>query len=217
MPFVHDGEEVGKRSRDLGEVREMPEVELPKAEELEELRGKRFTRRVALVTAVFAVILALTSLGGSHAMKEMLLAQQQSSDQWAFYQSKVLREHLYRLQGSRLEADILERGNTMKPEVRKKYEAMRRELDVEESRYDAEKRKIEKDARELERERDMNRAKDPYFDYAEVLLQIAIVMASISILALSRSIFYFSLMAALLGTILMLNGYFLIFRIPFFH
>jgi hypothetical protein len=105
----------------------------------------------------------------------------------------------------------------MKPEVRKQYEAMLKKLKEEESRYDSEKRKIEEDAKELERERDKNRSKDPYFDYAEALLQIAIVMASIAIVAVSRSIFYFSLTAAFLGTILMINGYLLIFRIPFFH
>ena len=37
----------------------MAEVELPKAEELEEIKGKKFTRRVALTTAIFAVILAI--------------------------------------------------------------------------------------------------------------------------------------------------------------
>ncbi|HXX56663.1 MAG TPA: DUF4337 domain-containing protein [Thermodesulfovibrionales bacterium] len=195
----------------------MPEVELPKTDELEEVRGKRFTRRVALTTAVFAVLLAVTSLGGNHAMKEMLLAQQQSSDQWAFYQSKVVREHLYRLQKSRLETDILERGRAMNPEVRKQFEAMLKNLKEEEVRYNSEKKKIEEDAKELERERDKNRSKDPYFDYAEVFLQIAIVMASISILALSLPVFYFSLVSAILGTVLMLNGYLLIFRLPFFQ
>lgn len=31
----------------------MPEVELPDTKELEEIRGKGFTRRVALTTAIF--------------------------------------------------------------------------------------------------------------------------------------------------------------------
>jgi hypothetical protein len=74
----------------------MAEVELPKPEELHEKAENRFSRRVALVTAVFAVVLAIAALGGNHAMKEMLLSQQQSSDQWAFYQAAVIREHLYR-------------------------------------------------------------------------------------------------------------------------
>ena len=62
----------------------MPEVELPDPEELEERRDKAFSRRVALTTAVYAVILAIASLGGNNAMKEMLLAQQcvRVGDQW---------------------------------------------------------------------------------------------------------------------------------------
>src|SRR5512135_2449380 len=101
----------------------MSEVELPNPEELEEIKGKAFTRHVALTTAIFAVFLAITSLGGSNAMKEMLLAQQQASDQWAFYQAKNIREHFYRGQKQRLELDLLEKEN-LKPEVRKRYEEM---------------------------------------------------------------------------------------------
>lgn len=195
----------------------MAEVEIPNAEELEEIRGKKFTRRVALVTAIFAVILAIASLGGSNATKEMLLAQQQASDQWAFYQAKVIREHLYKSQKMRLDAEMAERWGTMKPEARKSYESLISKLNEEESRYKAEKKDIEKEAKKLEHERDINRNKDPYFDYAEVLLQISIVMASVSILAVSRQIFYFAVSIALLGVILTINGYLLLFRIPFLH
>ena len=62
---------------------EMAEVEVPNPDELKEMKGKRFSRNIALVTAVFAVVLAIASLGGNQAMKEMLLSQQQASDQWA--------------------------------------------------------------------------------------------------------------------------------------
>jgi polyhydroxyalkanoate synthesis regulator phasin len=195
----------------------MSEVEVPNVEELEEQRGKTFTKRVALTTAIFAVILAITSLGGNHAMKEMLLAQQQASDQWAFYQAKVIREHLYRSQKLRLEADLVERGNLMKPEAKERIESLLKKMGEEEARYNAEKKEIEQEAKKLEHERDVNRNKDPYFDYAEVLLQIAIVMASISILSGSRPIFYFAIVGAFLGTLFSLNGYFAIFRIPFFQ
>jgi hypothetical protein len=195
----------------------MAEVELPNTEELEEMRGKTFTKRVALVTAVFAVMLAITSLGGNNATKEMLLAQQQSSDQWSFYQAKVIREHLYRSQKIRIEADLLERGSTIKPEVRQHYESMLKKMNEEEARYNKEKKEIELEAKKLEHERDINRSKDPYFDFAEALLQISIVMASISILAVSRPIFYFAVAVASLGSLLTLNGFLLIFKLPFLH
>jgi hypothetical protein len=195
----------------------MAEVELPNLEELEEIKAKTFTKRIALTTAIFAVLLAITSLGGNNAMKEMLLAQQQSSDQWAFYQSKAMREHLYKTNGLRLELDLLERGAGMKPEAKKRYEAMLKDMRAEEMRYGEEKKKIEEEAKHLEAERDKNMSKDPYFDYAEVLLQISIVMASISILAASHQVFYFAIVSASLGTLLMLNGYLLIFKLTFFH
>jgi hypothetical protein len=195
----------------------MAEVELPNLEELEEIKAKTFTKRIALTTAIFAVLLAVTSLGGNNAMKEMLLSQQQASDQWAFYQSKALREHLYKINGLRIEADLLERGAGMKPAAKKLYEAMLKDMRAEETRYGEEKMKIQEEAKHLEEERDKNRIKDPYFDYAEVLLQISIVMASISILAVSRQIFYFAIVSASIGTIMMLNGYLLIFKLPFFH
>jgi len=194
----------------------MAEIELPEPEELEEKKREPFTKRVALTTAIFAVVLAITSLGGSNAMKEMLLAQQQASDQWAFYQAKVIREHLYRQQKQRLELDLLEK-EALKPEAKKRYEALLQETAKQADRYGLEKKDIKKHAEKLEHERDINRNKDPYFDYAEVLLQIAIVMASISILAHSRSIFAFALVSAGLGTLFSLNGFLLIFRIPFFH
>ena len=195
----------------------MPEVELPNPEELEERRGKAFTRRVALTTAIYAVVLAIASLGGNNATKEMLLAQQQASDLWAFYQAKAIREHQYRAQKQRLEVDLAERGSAMKPEGRKKFEALMTNFAEEEKRYNAEKKEIEKDAKKLEHERDVNRTKDPYFDFGEALLQIAIVMSSISILSTSRSTFIFSLLLAVIGVLLTLNGYILFIKVPFLH
>jgi hypothetical protein len=190
---------------------------VPNPEEIREKAENRFGRRVALVTAVYAVFLAIAGLGGSNATKEMLLAQQQSSDQWAFYQAKVIREHQYRAQRLRLEADLVERGPSLRPEAREKLEALLKKYEEEEKRYNAEKKEIEQAAKRLETTRDRFQTKDPYFDLAEVFLQIAIVMASVSILSRSRPTFVFSLVLAVIGITLVLNGYTLLFRLPFLH
>jgi len=192
------------------------EVELPGLEELEEKRDRTFSRRVALVTAVYAVALAVAGLGGKYAMKEMLLAQQQASDQWAFYQAKVIREHQYRAQKLILEAQPAESSSLKGPE-RARLEALARTFAEEEKRYNAEKKDIEKDARKLEHQRDVYRNRDPYFDYAEVFLQIAIVCASVSILATSRPMLGISLVLALLGALLTINGFTLLVKIPLLH
>jgi uncharacterized protein YbjT (DUF2867 family) len=128
-----------------------------------------------------------------------------------------MREHLYGIEKSRIEALLLERKDAMKPDVLKQYQVQLSKFADQEARYAAEKKEIEQEAKKLDLERDINRAKDPYFDYGEVMLQIAIVMASISIISLSRPVLYFSLIATSIGAVLTLNGYLMIFRIPFFH
>jgi hypothetical protein len=193
------------------------EVELPDLEELEEKKSKRFTRGVALTTAIYAVVLAIASLGGNNAMKEMLLAQQQASDLWAHYQAKSIRENQVRVQKLRLEADLVERGSAMKPAGRQKFEGLLNDYLDQERHYNQDKKEIEKNAKALEHERDVYRTRDPYFDYGEALLQIAIVLASIAILSSSIPVFALSLVMALGGTVFTLNGFLLFFKFPVLH
>jgi hypothetical protein len=105
----------------------------------------------------------------------------------------------------------------MKPEVRGRLEELIKKMGEEEARYNAEKKEIEKEAKRLEHERDHCQAKDPYFDFAEVLMQIAIVMSSVAILSSSGPVYLFSIISAVLGTLLSLNGFFMVVRLPFFH
>jgi len=192
------------------------EVELPNPEELEERRDKSFSRRVALVTAVYAVVLAIASLGGNNAMKEMLISEQEAANQWAYYQSKVIREHLNRGNKLMLEAQLAEPSG-LKGAEREKFEALAKKFADEEKRMVVDKKEIEPKARSFEAERDRNQTKDPYFDYAEVLLQISIVCASVSILSTSRPMFWFSSVLAALGALSTINGFLLVFKLPFLH
>jgi len=192
------------------------EVELPDPDELEERRDKAFSRRVALTTAVYAVVLAIASLGGSNAMKEMLLAQQEATNQWAYYQAKVVREHLNRGNKLMVEAHLAD-PSPWKGAERAKFEALQKKYADEEKRMNTDKKEIEVVAKKFEGERDTNQARDPYFDYAEVLLQIAIVMASVSIISASRPVFIVSAVLAVIGVLTTVNGYLLLVRVPFLH
>ena len=169
---------------------------------------------VGVFIGVLAVLLAICNVGGANATKDATHSNIAVSDTWAFYQAKVIREHLYRAQKMRLEADLADRAPGA---AREKHEALLRKLDEEEKRYNAEKKDIEKDAKKLEAVRDGFQARDPYFLVGEALLQIAIVMSSVSILGRSRLIFSFSLVLAVAGGLLTINGYFPVFHLPFFH
>ena len=194
----------------------MAEVEVPNPEELHERGAQTFSRRVALTTAIYAIVLSIAAMGANNAVKEMLLKQQQSSDQWAFYQAKVIREHQYRSQKMVVETQLAD-PSTVKGAEREKLAALAGKFAEEEKRYNAEKKDIEKDAKKLEHERDLFRERHPYFEFGEVLLQIAIVSASVSILSTSRQMFWFSLVLAVLGAVLTLNGYSRLFTLPFLH
>jgi hypothetical protein len=189
----------------------MAEVELPNPEEIHEHAKDHFTRRVALTVACFAVALAITSVAGNNAAKEMMLAQQQSSDQWAHFQAKSIRESEYRIQKMRLELDRVGLPAASQPAADKLLATFAKD----EERYGKEKAELEQQARELEKKRDLNMKKDPYFDFAEVLLQIAIVMASVAMLGRSHPIYWFSLVLAFVGALFSLNGFFLLVNVPF--
>jgi Domain of unknown function (DUF4337) len=194
----------------------MAEVEVPNPEELHERGAQTFSRRVALTTAIYAIVLSIAAMGANNAVKEMLLKQQQSSDQWAFYQAKVIREHQYRGQKMVVETQLAD-PSTVKGAEREKLAALAGKFAEEEKRYNAEKKDIEKDAKKLEHERDLFRERHPYFEFGEVLLQIAIVSASVAILSTSRPMFWFSLVLAVFGAALTVNGFVPIFTLPFLH
>ena len=58
-------------------------------------------------------------------------------------------------------------------------------------------------------------AQDSNFDYSEVAFQLAIVLGSVAILALSRKVLYISIGLGVIGTLLMINGFLLMFPLPF--
>ncbi|HJZ59864.1 MAG TPA: DUF4337 domain-containing protein [Gemmataceae bacterium] len=192
----------------------MAEVEVPDPEEVKEKAGDPFTRQVALFVAVYAVALAVTSLGGSNATKDMMMAQQKATNLWAYYQAKVVRENLYLLEAEKLDLELEVRGVALGSDERKRLEQVRERYRAKAAEYTKEKQEIKAQAEEMEKERDTAARKDPYFDYAEVLLQIAIVLASVAMLSGKRWAFWASLAFAGIGLLLCVNGYTLLAAVP---
>ena len=67
----------------------------------------------------------------------------------------------------------------------------------------------------LEAERDEALKRGPYFDYGQALLQIAIVLASIAIIAGGNALLVLSLILGVLGTVSASGGFTLAFPLPF--
>ena len=66
-------------------------------------------------------------------------------------------------------------------------------------------------AKEHEELRDLAMRKDPWFDYAEGALQIAIVLLSVSILASMPVLYFTGLVLGLVGALSSANGFFLLY------
>ncbi len=192
----------------------MADIEVPDPNEAEEKAADPFTKTVALLVAVYAVALAVTALGGSNAGKDMVMAQQKASNQWAYYQAKVMRENMYLLEAEKLELELSVRGAALPDADKQRIEAVRAKFLAKAAEYKKDKEEIMKEARDLEAERDTAARRDPYFDYAEVLLQIAIVLASVAMLSGRKEAFYASLVLAGVGLLLCVNGYGLILKVP---
>lgn len=200
---------------------EIPEGVHEQVEEAEsqERRGEGFRRLAAMYLGVVAMLLAVSSLGGGHATKEMLGANIHASDTYAFAQAKYLRETAYQLAAEQFEAQIA--AQPAMPDAAKasmtaaieKYRAAAARYESDPASGEGRKELLVK-AKGWEAVRDHAEAQDPNFEFAAALFQIAIVLGSVAIVALSRSLLVLSGVLALGGVVLALNGFLLIVPLP---
>ncbi|MBI2177666.1 MAG: DUF4337 domain-containing protein [Candidatus Tectomicrobia bacterium] len=176
---------------------------------------ERFRKAVAIYVGLLAMLLAITSLGGENASKEMMSSNISASNLWAFYQAKNIRQTSFRLAADELEALLASRPD-LAPGDRQSIEKRIEGYKQTAARYESEpstgegKKELTVKAREQERRRDRAERQDFNFDISIGLFQIAIVLASVSILAASRLLFYVSGALALAACALSLNGFFLL-------
>ncbi|HKA73183.1 MAG TPA: DUF4337 domain-containing protein [Xanthobacteraceae bacterium] len=179
-----------------------------------------FKRRAAVAIAVFAMLLAITSLGGQNATKEALNSNIEASNYFNFFQAKNMRQTAFMLAADEFEfawGNNPQLSGEAKAALRRKLEDYRRTVD----RYESEpetgegKKELMAKAREQVQKRDRALKQDPYFDYAEALLQIAIVLISVAIVAEQVWLAYLGGVVGIIGALLMVNGYLLLVEIPF--
>jgi hypothetical protein len=179
----------------------------------------RFKQRAAIVIAIFAMLLAITGLGGQNATKEAINANILASNDFNFFQAKNMRQTSLILAANELELAWTTSANLSdeaKGALRKKLKDYRKTI----ARYESEpdtgegKKELLVRAREHAAKRDHALKQDPYFDYAEALLQIAIVLVSVSIVAEVVWLAFIGGGLGLIGALLMVNGYLLLVPIP---
>lgn len=178
-----------------------------------------FRRIIGIYVGIVAMLLAIASLGGAEATKEMLNANIQASDTYAFYQAKYSRQIHYQTAADQLE--LLAAGAPgLSPERVAKIAQLAKRYRDTAKRYESEpstgngKKELVAAAKRWEAKRDHAAAQIPNFEYAEALFQIAIVLGSVAIVAASPWLLGVSSVLALCATLLTLNGYLLLVPLP---
>jgi len=175
---------------------------------------------VGVFIGVLAVLLAICNVGGANATKDATHANIAAADTWAFFQAKNIRRHAVAVAADDLE--LLLASQPAMPEEAK------RKIEEKIASYRAQYQSLTTDpvgkegldelfarGKSLEVVRDVALQKDPYFDWSQALLQIAIVLASVHLII--GNLWLLGLSGGLggLGVLLMLNGFTLAVKLPF--
>jgi hypothetical protein len=182
-------------------------------------QADRFRKRAAIAIAVCAMLLAVTGLGGQNATKDALNHNILASNYFNFFQAKNMRQTAFALAADEFElawANDPQLSAEAKSALARKLEDYRKTV----TRYESEpetgegKKELIVKARDHETKRDHALKQDPYFDYAEALLQIAIVLISVAIVAEQVWLAFLGGGLGAAGTLLMLNGFLLLVEVP---
>jgi len=191
-------------------------MEAHETSELIEHQGSdKSKNRAALTISFLAMVLAIASLGGSNAMKEATHENILAANAYAFFQAKSIRQTSLKIAVTDLELQLV-RDQAMpastKEIFQKKIDDYKKTIDRYESEPDTRegKKELLNRAKEHEKTRDHAMRQDPWFDYAEGMLQIAIVLLSVSILGSIPSLFIVGSILGLLGLLSTLNGFLLL-------
>ena len=155
----------------------------------------------AITAAVLAVCAAVGSLLSGHAANEAILGQARASDQWALYQARSTKGHLYEANQDLL-ATLASLQGAKTDQVQEKLDEFRAKV----KKYEAEKAETMTEARKEEAESRHEFIKHQHFSLGVAAFQIGIVLASISILVRNRVLYGLGVLAGAVGMLFLLIG-----------
>jgi hypothetical protein len=156
---------------------------------------------VTITMSILAVLIAVDSLFGHRSNTEQLLNQTKATDQWAFYQAKNIRRHA--------DEQFYDLLNIIDVKDKEKGDKLKETYKKEADRYKDEQKDIESEAKKLEDESKSEHRKGDRFDLGEILLEAALVIASMTLLTKWRVFWYFGIALGLVGVIICGSGFFI--------
>jgi Domain of unknown function (DUF4337) len=179
-------------------------VEANEAQELEEHAehgSREGMRPVAFTMSVLAVLVAVTTVLGHRTHTEAVLSQNKATDQWNEYQARKIRSNDTALIVDLLSVVTIEDKNAA-AKLGKSYAD-------HQSKWADELKQSREKAEDLQRDVAKSEVRANRFDLAEALLEIGLVITSVTLLTRSRAYWYFGVIFALGGVASAVSAFFL--------
>jgi len=157
-------------------------------------REAKLKDKAGMVISIFALLLAVNAWYGGKLSSTVLNNTLGANNTWAQYQAKAGRGVTYEIAAK----------TATDPELRAEFQA-------EKERMDSDKKELAVKAREMEAVREEAKKSSPWIGYASTAYQLAIVVLSASILAVSVAMFWGSFFVAGVGMLLSAQGLWLWF------
>lgn len=171
-------------------------MEADEAQELLEQQEKALEKNlkpVSFTMAVLAVLVAIVTVLGHRTHTEAVLLQAKASDQWNLYQAKKIRQN-----DTELTIDLLSALQLRDPAAGKR---LADGYSAHEEKWDEDLRVEQEEAQRLEAEVKEAERRAGGFDLGEALLEIGLVISSITLLTRLRAYWYMGIAFGLAGVL----------------
>jgi hypothetical protein len=154
---------------------------------------------VSVTISILAVLVAIVTLMGHRAHTEELSLETQAASRWQQYQAKSIRQRETHI-GSRIVSIVGPLNKDQGEKVAKEFES-------EEEHYASDKEDVSKIAEELEAKRDRAMHRADRFDLGEVLLDIGLVICSLTLLSKKKIFWIGGVLVAVVGFVVAGSGF----------
>ena len=158
-------------------------------------------RPVAFTMSVLAVLVAVTTVLGHRTHTEAVLDQNKATDQWNEYQAKKIRDYSTALADDALRVGLA--GDKAEADKLAMDHAAHRAKWAEELPQDQQK------AETMEKRVEQAEARADRFDLAEALLEIGLVITSVTLLTRHPAYWYLGLVFSVCGIVSGVSAFFL--------
>ncbi len=162
-------------------------------EHAEHASGESGLRPVAFTMSVLAVLVAVMTVLGHRTHTEAVLDQNKATDQWNQYQAQKIRAY-----NTSLAADML---SVMTIADKDKAAKIAKGYDDHQEKWKDDLKDDQEKAKVLEEKVESAEARADRFDLSEALLEIGLVITSVTLLTRARRYWYLGIVFSLCGVI----------------